>query len=137
MARYAGKFGKVLIGTSTELGVTSWKAKHGVGESDVTDTTSAGFGESLSAIERVEWTLEAVWKTNQNPYLIAPTTLTPSDAGPAVKLFVSKNSTNPTITMPVTFISDVDTDLSVPGEVKYTITGKSQGTFTIDAYTGS
>jgi hypothetical protein len=129
MAKRSGKFGKVMSG-ATALCITSWKAKHMVGEEDVTDTCSEGKGESLDTIERIEWTIEAFWDTVTNPYTTPPN-LVPGVAG-GIDLYVNKDDADPLYEMPATFINDISVDLSVPSAVKYTITGKSQGDFTVN-----
>lgn len=135
VTRYSGKFGKVLVGVTT-ICITKWKATHNLGEQDVTDTCSNGKGESTGTIERVEFSFEGNWRADQNPYQTPPS-LAPTDSGPNVKLYVNKNSTNPTFDMPTTFISSVEVNLDVPGVVTWTVTGKSQGDFTVNANTGS
>lgn len=131
MAKRAGKFGKVLC-SGSELSVTSWKTKDMVGEADVTETTSLGKGESIGTIERIEFTLEANWNPATNPYKNPPN-IQKGESGPAVNLYVNKDDAAATYVMPATFIADISTDVGVDAAVKYVITGKSNGTFTVNA----
>ena len=128
MAYKMGKDGSVVVG-STTLCVKSWKAKDQTEKVDVTNTCSGGKREVQGSISHVEFTIEADWDETTHPFVNPPNIK--SGETVAIELYIDVND-SPTFDIPTAFIESVDVDLSVEGVVKYTLSGQSSGTYTLN-----
>lgn len=129
MAAISGKNGKVVYG-STTLCVRSWKGSHVAAFLDGTSTCSGGKREFVPGLEHFEFTIEADWDATTHPFGTTPANLKANQTV-NVDLYVDASTSNPTVDMPTAAIEKVDIDSSVEGLVKYTISGKSSGSFTL------
>ena len=137
----AGYGGIVKIGTSTTIPVKSWKATVQTDELDSTTTTSGGKREFMGGLSHVEFSFEALWDAAQMPFnSTAPNLQTGTfphvtlGVGAAITSANSSSSSGTgasTVDMPTAFIGKVDVDLAADGQVKYTVSGKSSGSYTI------
>ncbi len=130
MAFLAGKSGKVTAAGGATVNVKSWKAKFVKDELDTTNTGSSGKREFQAGLQHIEFTIEAEWDASVNPFSATPFNVDSVDTL-AISLFTDGAGTANLI-MPTAFVSSVDIDAPVDGIIKYTITGKSSGSYTIN-----
>lgn len=129
-AKYHGKNTKALL-NSVAVGVKSYKVKHHVDNADTTNTESGGKRNFDGGLEHLEFTIEAEIGVNGTATPDNINMIAPGSAGIPITLLLDRNNTASAITMPVTAIDDVDVDAPVDAIVKITVTGKSNGAFTM------
>lgn len=129
MAKYSGKNTKVEI-AGTAFGVKSYKFKDHVDGEDVTDTESGGHRQYQEGLDMVEWSFDAEYDPSTDPMTNAPA-LTKGVYNGGIKLYLNRTDAGKFLNMPSVFIDDIDYDAPVDGIVKFTVSGKSNGAYTL------
>lgn len=126
MATYSGKNARVRIGGATFLCAVKWSVSAKVDELDTTCFENSGFATYIGGIHEADVSIEGNWENNihANPPNIGP------NATLALELFIdATNLAGVKFTFPALLVTNCTVDVEVRGIVKYTITGKTVGSY--------
>lgn len=123
----AGFLGRVKA-TGVNLKLNKWSVTPRSEDIDTTNFESGGYEEGIGGVVGADVTFEGLWDAGQNPY-DNPPLLVPGTIITNVYLYINKNETQ-FFLFPSLRIIQAPVNVDVPGKSTYSITAKSDGSFT-------
>lgn len=126
MALYSGKFGRVVLDGGVTLASVKWTALFSAEEVDDSSFEDAPYKRVRPGMRQCEITVEGFWEAGLHFF--------PPDlkAGNYVEMRIfpdAQNLQNQWFYFPLVLVLTLSVDAEVRGMIKYTMTGKSDGSF--------
>lgn len=123
---FSGKNARVRIGLATFLCGVKWTVNMRADELDTTCFENVGFGSVIAGVHEAEVTLEGIW---ENSIHANPPDIMPGNSL-IVELFIDwQNLAGVKYFFPDLLVLSVNVDTEVRGLIKYTLSGKTRGTW--------